>query len=165
MYELKPLSRDSVPAALERAERYRLLNEPTEAESICQDVLGVDPENQKALVILLLAMTDGFEHFEVEAARPLALLPRLRDEYARSYYAGLIHERRAKAHLRRGNPGSGFVAYEELREAMACYEKAEAIRPPGNDEAILRWNTCARLLNHNPSIAPAPREEVEPSFE
>ena len=165
MHDLKPLSRDAVPRALERAERYRLLNEPGEAESICLDILKVDPENQKALVTLLLALSDGFEHFEVEVARALAVLPRLRDEYERSYYAGLIHERRAKAHFRRGGPGSGFVAYEGLREAMAWYEKAEAIRPAGNDDAILRWNTCARLLNDHPSIAPAPRDVAEPSFE
>ena len=165
MFELKPISSEAIPRAIEKAERYRLLNDSGEAESICLDVLRIDPENQRALVTLLLALSDGFEHFEVEVARALAVLPRLRDEYDRSYYAGLIHERRAKAHFRRGGPGSGFVAYEGLREAMACYEKAEAIRPAGNDDAILRWNTCARLLNDHPSIAPAPRDVAEPSFE
>ena len=38
-----------MPAALEKALRYRLLNEPVEAESICRDVLEVDPDNQAAL--------------------------------------------------------------------------------------------------------------------
>jgi hypothetical protein len=165
MYEVKPLSPEAVPRALERAERYRLLNEPTEAESICLDILRIDPENQKALVTLLLALSDGFEHFEGEVSRALQVLPRLRDEYERSYYAGLVHERRAKAHFRRGGPGSSFVAYEGLREAMGWYEKAEATRPPGNDDAILRWNTCARLLNDHPSLAPAPADVAEPSFE
>jgi len=42
MYELKRLTKEAVPRALEKAERYRLLNEPTEAESICQDILRVE---------------------------------------------------------------------------------------------------------------------------
>ena len=61
MFELKPLSEKAVPRALERAERYRLLNEPAEAESICQDVLRIEPENQQALISLLPALTDQFE--------------------------------------------------------------------------------------------------------
>ena len=55
MSELKSLHKDAIPAALEKAERYRLLNEPGEAESICLDILHVDPENQQAIVTLLLA--------------------------------------------------------------------------------------------------------------
>jgi hypothetical protein len=58
MFELKRLSDEAIPAALEKALRYRLLNEPAEAESICHDVLRIDPENQQALVVLLLALTD-----------------------------------------------------------------------------------------------------------
>src|SRR5205809_2184265 len=36
-----------------KAERYRLLNEPGEAESICLDILVVDPENQHAIIMLI----------------------------------------------------------------------------------------------------------------
>jgi len=50
MAELKRLHKDAIPAALEKAERYRLLNEPGEAESICLDILAVDPDNQRALI-------------------------------------------------------------------------------------------------------------------
>src|SRR5687767_11554788 len=98
MFELKRLSKEAVPEALDKAERYRLLNEPTEAESICLDILEVDPANQKALVILLLALTDEFaagNSQSVEQAR--AVLPRLESEYDRRYYAGIICERRGKA--------------------------------------------------------------------
>jgi hypothetical protein len=164
MYELKRLSKEAVPRALEKAERYRLLNEPTEAESICQDILAVDPENQQALVVLLLALTDQFERgLAVKEAREI--LPRLRDEYERAYYAGIICERQAKARLAHGGPGSGFAAYEWLREAMDWYHKAEAIRPAGNDDAMLRWNTCARAFIHNPRLVPPPRETIEPELE
>jgi tetratricopeptide (TPR) repeat protein len=159
MFELKRLSRDAVPAALEKAERYRLLNEPLEAESICRDVLDVDPENQEALVMLLLALTDQFDDRlgdAVGSAREA--LSRLRDDYSRSYYSGILCERQAKAHFRRGGPHAGRSAYGWFREAMEHYEKAIEVRPPHNDDAILRWNTCARVLMANPKLAPEQEE-------
>jgi len=163
MFEIKTLSLEAVPRALAKAERYRLLNEPGEAESICLDALQVDPGNQEALVMLLLALTDQFDH------DPTGRLPRawqvadqIQSEYERAYYKGIIWERAAKAQLHRGTPGSGPRAYEWLREAMAAYERAEAIRPPGNDDARLRWNTCARLIMSNAKLAPASEERGEP---
>ena len=165
MFELKPLSREGIPAALEKAMRYRLLNEPGEAESICHDVLRIDPENQQALVILLLALTDRFgKGYVVGVVQTQEVLPRLRDAYERAYYAGIVCERRAKAHLNQGTPGSEFDAYEFLREAMVWYEKAEAIRPAGNDDALLRWNACARIIMMNKLTARA-GDNVEPPLE
>ena len=166
MFELKPLSRGAIARALERAERYRLLNEPVEAESICQDVLRIDPDNQAALITLLLALTDQLEEGIADAVpQARALLPRLGGEYERTYYAGIICERRAKVQLRRGVPGTGHAAYATFREAMEWYEKAEALRPPGNDDALLRWNTCARILDRHPHLGPAPEERSEMSLE
>lgn len=161
MHELKPISHDSIPYALERAERYRLLNEPVEAESICLDVLAIDSGNQSALTTLLLALTDQFEE---DAAGPFeraeALLERFGDEYSRTYYAGVLYERRAKAHLKRGGMAAGHVAYDWLETAMDRYAKAEKLRPADNDESILRWNTCARLLRRRPDIKPSPHEDA-----
>lgn len=166
MFELKPLSREAIPGALAKAERYRLLNEPWQAESICLDVLRIDPDNQQALVMLLLALTDQFdEGLAGVVAQARELLPRLRGDYERAYYAGIICERQAKARLRKDGPGSGVPAYEWFREAMGWYEKAEAIRPPGNDDALLRWNTCARFLMSHPHLAPGLEEWVEPYLE
>lgn len=166
MFELKTLSKEAVPKALEKAERYRLLNEPVEAESICRDVLRIEPENQSALVTLLLALTDQFEeHIADAVVQAREILPRLRGAYERAYYAGIIAERRAKAQLRRGGPGSGYTAYATFREALDWYEKAESLRPPGNDDALLRWNTCARILERHPHLRPAAEERVEPSLE
>lgn len=161
MFELKPISRDAIPEALEKVERYRLLNEAWQAESICQDVLRVDPENQRAIVMLILALTDQFGK-GVPARRAREILPRVRDEYERAYYAGIICERWADAHLKQGTPGAGFTAYQSLREAMEWYDRAESLRPPGNDDSILRWNTCARLLMRNPDLRPRPEESFEP---
>jgi hypothetical protein len=150
MFELKRLSEDAIPAALEKALRYRLLNEPAEAESICHDVLRIDPDNQAALVLLLLALTDRFgKAYAVGVTQAQQILPRLRSEYERAYYAGIICERRAKAQLRQGYPGAGHNAYEFLREAMSWFEKAETLRPPRNDDALLHWNTCARIIMGN----------------
>ena len=163
MFELKPLSKEGIPGALAKAERYRLLNEPAGAESICLDILQIEPENQDALVWLLLSLTDQFEHGSpgvVDRAREV--LPRLREEHDRAYYAGLICERRATAQLRHARLGSSVMAYELLREAMGWYEKAEAVRPPGNDDAILRWNACARELMRHRHLRPASEEPYEP---
>lgn len=165
MFELKPLSKSAIPAALEKATRYRLLNEAAEAESICLDVLRADPENQQALVILLLALTDRFSRgYGVSETRAQELLPRLRSEYERVYYAGIICERKAKAHLHQGGPGSSFDAYELFREAMTWFEKAESLRPAGNDDALLRWNTCARIITRN-KLEPRPQENAALSLE
>ena len=164
MFELKTLSEEAIPAALEKAERYRLLNEPAEAESICLDVLKVSPENQQALVILLLAVSDRFSKgYGVSDTQAKELLGRLRGEYDRAYYGGLLAERRAKMKLTQGGHGSAW-AYDLFREAMECYEQAEAIRPPGNDDALLRWNTCARIIEKN-RLVPREEERVDLSLE
>jgi len=165
MFELKPLSPAAIPAALEKAMRYRLLNEPGEAASICQDVLRIEADNQQALVTLLLALTDRFgKAYAVAMTEAKDLLPRLQQPYDRAYYAGIILERRAKAHLHQATLGSRFDAYESLREAMTWYEKAEAIRPSGNDDALLRWNACARIIMQN-NLSPMPDHSDEPRLE
>ena len=160
MPELKSLSREAVPAALEKAMRYRLLNEPAEAESICLDVLETDPENQEAIIILLLALTDRFtKGYGVSDTQIKQLLGGIHNEYERAYYSGIFAERRAKTKLTQNTPGCRFQAYELFREAMDWFEKAEEIRPSGNDDALLRWNTCARIIERNRLV---PREEEEP---
>ena len=164
-FTLKTLSPDAIPRSVAKAERYRLLNEPAEAESICLDVLEIEPDNQQALVMLLLALTDQFDgRLGVAASQAQEVLPRLRDAYQRAYYAGIICERRAKARMNHGGPGAGFAAYEAFRDAMSWYEKAEAIRPAGNDDAILRWNACARIIMRN-NLVPRPKEDFEPALE
>ncbi len=150
MCELKPLTPEAIPAALEKAMRYRLLNEPGDAESICLDVLCIEPDNESALVTLLLALTDRFSKgYAVGTAKARDILARLRRDYDRAYYAGIIAERQAKALLAENLPGASFDAHELLCEAMSWYEKAEALRPANNDDALLRWNTCARIIHSN----------------
>jgi hypothetical protein len=165
-FKPKPITPAGIHAALQKAERYRVINDPTSAESICLDVLAVSSDNQQALVTLLLAITDQFGEAPTEGVRRAReVLPRLQDEYKRAYYAGIICERCAKAQLRSGTPKSGEMAYQWLREAMGWYEKAESQRPAGNDEAILRWNTCGRLLARYPQLKPEADEPVSLSLE
>ena len=161
MFTPKPLSPESLDAALAKAKRYRLLNEPMEAESISLDILEAKPDHQLALKMLLLALTDQFpDELSGNVTRAQAIIPQLDDEYGRVYYAGLIAERRAKTIMRRGTPSAGTIAYQGLRDAMECYEKAEAIREAGNDDPILRWNTCARMIESKASLRPAEPEVV-----
>ena len=165
-FEPKPISREAVPAALEKAHRYRLLNEPSAAESICLDVLAVDAGNEQALETMILAITDQFDvDTAASVRRAREYVPRLGDEYRRHYYAGIICERQAMATLRRSTLGAGGPAYAAFRDAMAWYESAEKLSPPDNDDAILRWNTCARVLARHPALVPASADAYEPSFD
>lgn len=155
MYELKPLSPDNLEAALAKAERYRLRGEPREAESICEDVLAIDRDNQQALITMLLAITERFREDigdEVEEAK--ALLPRLTSEHDRAYYAGIICERRGKVIFAK-EPEAGPAVYRWLHRAMQWYEHADALSD-GSDDARLRWNTCARMINRHRHIRPPP---------
>lgn len=146
-FKLKPLSKENVDAALGKAEHYRLLNQPRLAESICLDVLEIEPGNQKAKVVLLLALTDQFKQSSTKTSQQaLQLANSLKDEYSKIYYTGIIHERRGAASLNSSSPGGDFDAYEWYREAMEFYEKADEINHGENNDPILRWNTCARII-------------------
>ena len=164
--DLKPISSEAIPRAIEKAERYRLINESWAAESICRDILDIDPTNQEVLVMLVLALTDQVAGGHLAVMTSVQeTLPRITDAYQRAYYTGIAAERNGQAHLLRGGMGSGGMAYDALRHAMSWYEKAEAIRPAGNDDAILRWNTCARLINSNSQLTPHVESAYEPSLE
>src|SRR5215210_1165644 len=164
MPQIKLIYKESIPVALEKAERYRLLNEPQLAQSICLDVLEADPQNAKAIINLILSITDEFGSSSSDVNRAQELLPRLQSDYEKNYYAGIIRERQGMAILNRKISGGHFAAYDWLNEAMAFYEKAEALRPHGNDDAILRWNTCARLITSR-HLKPRDEEYVEPPLE
>jgi len=158
MFELRPLSAAAIPGALAKAERYRLLNESGQAESICQDVLAVDPDNQDALAMMILAITDQFrdEGTAAHVGRAERLLPQLLDPYTQAYYGAIINERRARAAL---DAGRATMAYEWLLGALHGFDRAIGLRPAGNDDAVLRWNACVRALQQLPAPAEADRTE------
>lgn len=162
MITLKTLRAESIPSALEKAGQYRLLNEPHDAESICEDILAVSPHHQEASIIMLLALTDQFTH-ELGPAFQKAMdtAGRLDAPYDRHYYTGIINERRAKAHLRQGGPGAGPIVYSWLAKAMTSYEQALEQSDPDDQDAILRWNSCARLINTRPEVRPSEDDQRE----
>ena len=163
MTELKPISKGGIPNALKKAERYRLIADPSQAESICLDILDVDPENHEAQIMLILALSDQLR-YRVEAyceaqERILALA----SEYERAYYTGVIRERRARAVYASASMGKGFVAYEWFHRALESYKEAESLRSEGNDDPLYRWNAVARTLNRHTSLQPAP-EDASPQM-
>src|ERR671912_2146924 len=163
MFELKRLSTSAIPAALAKAERYRLLNEPEEAQSICEDVLAADPSNFDAVRTFVLALTDTFaNHDGNNVNRAQELVARLPSEYERAYFAGLVAERRARALLSRSGPGRALTAGDFVREAMRQFERAEGVKPADNDDALLRWNACARLFLRHPELAVIHEERTAP---
>jgi hypothetical protein len=159
MEQLKPLSKESIPKALIRAKHYRLLNEPWQASSICRDNLVVEPENQRALLYLVLSITDQFgannSSFYTEANK---LCNQLQNEYERYYYRGIIEERSGKAVLKRSSPRVTYIAYEYYRNAMHFFEKADKISSEDNQDAILRWNACIRGIQEF-NLKPSPEEK------
>jgi tetratricopeptide (TPR) repeat protein len=159
-YALKRILPTGVDAALQKADKYRELNQPAEAESICRDVLAIDPDHPLALRILGLALTDQFEpatgHHFLEAQQCFA---RLRDPYERAFYDGLAWERQAKAQLGARFPVPAVRAL--FQRALSRYAEAEAVRPPGNDDSILRWNSCVRTLATLPAQPDAGESPID----
>jgi hypothetical protein len=162
MFQLKSLSTEAIDRSLEKAERYRLLNEPEEAESICLDVLAIAQDNQQALTVLLLALTDQFSTGPADCVRRAQeVAAKLDGAYEQAYYPGIICERRANARLIARGAGAEAIAYDLYRQAMQLYERAEELSSFGNEDALLRWNTCARqIMKHK--LAPAAEEVREP---
>lgn len=154
MLNLKSITSEAVPEALEKAQQYRRLNEPNDAESICLDILAVMPDHQEALKTLLLALTDKFATFGINPSFEQAkeIIDKLDDSHCKRYYSGIIFERRAKFHLRQGGPGKGPVAYQWLVKAMEAFNAAMTECDTKNQEAVLRWNSCARLVNSNQEV-------------
>ena len=143
---LLPVSIEAIPGALSKAEHYRFLSQSWHAESICRDVLAVDPNNQAALILLVLSLTDQFEE-GLSAKEALHVVGTVVNEYHRAYYSGIVHERQAIALFRRHTEYRyRREVYTLFQKAMDWYRKAQAIRPANNDDAILRWNTCIRFM-------------------
>jgi hypothetical protein len=162
-FELKPISTGAVPKAIKKAEQYRLINEPEQAESICLDILATQPGDQHALTVLILAMTDQFGREGSAGARDAnEYVSRLDDEYQRNYYSGLVLERQARALMARGKSRVG--AYGCFQDAMDQYEKAERLRPEDDDSALLRWNACLRTMRRA-HLQPPPADEREQPLE
>ncbi len=142
---LKALTAKAIPRALEKAERYRLLNQAWEAECIARDILAVEPDHQAALIVLLLALTDQFGASpRVPVAPAREILAALTSAYDQAYYAGVISERWAKAELAAGVPG--YVVHQHLVDALDAYTRAERMQPDGTEDAVLRWNACQRMI-------------------
>ncbi len=159
MAELKKIDKEAIPRALQKVERYRLLNDPAEAESICRDILAVEPSNQQALIFLILSLTDQFlKGGTVYEAK--SLVSQIKDDYQRNYYTGIVSERNGKAALSREFPDSQHDAYEWLNDAMKAFERADELASIENNDARLRWNACMRTVEKH-HLTPRPKEDKE----
>jgi len=162
-FAFRLLTKDSIPDALKKAERYRLLGEPDEAESVCLDILQVDPDNQDARVDLILAISDQFgreRRPRVDLA--MKVVNELTDEYHRRYYEAVVLEREARAHLDFDTPP--VLVFLRYCEAMDKFASAAAIRPAGDDSAILRWNACVRAIRRRQLQPGLEAEEFQPAW-
>ena len=165
MYDLKPLSKEAIPNAIDRAKQYRSLLQPWHAESICRDVQAVDPENQQNLIILFLAITDQFssEKHAKNIKDAEEIMNQFKDGYQQEYAKGIMYERLASAALNMGGARSGYIAYYHLQDALNWYEKSTK-NPEKNQESILRWNTCVRMIERL-NLKPAPDDDDQGMLE
>jgi hypothetical protein len=162
-YKLKRISTAGIPEAIAKAELYRSFNEPEEAESICRDILTIEPQHQLASRLLGLAITDQFAGGGSDRYRDAEqTFEKLNDPYERLYYAGILYERRAKAQLNAGLPPHALLPLFE--QALHSFAEAEKLRPEGNDDSILRWNRCVRLLQTTAYVSDF-REQGRAPFE
>ena len=167
-FKLKSISQAGIGTAIAKAERYRYLNEPEEAESICRDILAVDPNHQLAKRILGLAITDqfsgGVNDRVTEASSVFDSLEERRTTYNSGSQQYATDSTTEVASLSARGMRLARLDYEPPAkgEPLLVTPDAEKIRAAGNDEAILRWNRCVRLLEQIPM--PEPREEMQ-SFE
>jgi tetratricopeptide (TPR) repeat protein len=149
--EFKTISKNGITEALAKVQHYRYLNQAEEAESICRDILAVDPENQMALRQLGLAITDQFTGGIADRFNEAhSCFDQLTNAYERSYYLGIVNERRAKAQLRAGH--HSHTLRTSFETALRYFEEAEKVRPQGNDDTLLRWNRCLRLMQGIPDL-------------
>jgi len=155
MIQLKKISSDFIGEALRKADKYRMLNHPKTSESICRDVLEVDPDNQQAVHLLIVSVSEQFantnRYSDIRLRHADEWISHVKDEYQRLYLSGLIRERWAKARIR-DLPGPDL--YEYFHEAMEFYEQAEKIKPEGDESTTIHWNLCARQINRHPHIRP-----------
>lgn len=154
MFTLKPLSKEGIETALAKAERYRLLGEPNEAESICLDVLAIDPANETARISFILALTDQIPREKESFKRAIEAIPSLASPYHRAYYTGIAWERRAKAFYGSRERVSGGHVHDWIVKALHYFEEAERLRPEGDESSIVRWNACVRFLNRHKELEP-----------
>ena len=159
---LKSLSPAAVDGALRLAADSRKGGQAQTCESVCHDVLQAEPRNQEALRLLLLSHADRFDadssQHEMGARDAQS---RLTSAYDRAFYDGYIMHRLAQAAIASGSPSAARIVYDLLTGAMASYEDAERMRPDGNDDAVLLWNACHRLLQSTPHSGPRETQAFE----
>jgi tetratricopeptide (TPR) repeat protein len=149
----KRLGARNLDAALAKAEQYRALNEPEEAESICRDILDEAPDDQRALRTLGLALTDRFAvEWRGVFDEAIAVFQKLKSEYERVYYVGVAWERCAKAQLVQGQLHNAAHA---LERALESFQEAERVGPADAPDPVLRWNRCVRMLSAHPELVRA----------
>ena len=165
--QLKPIHKEAIASALEKAVRYRVLNEPLEVESICRDVLEIDRDNQQAIATLLLALTDQFPRGlgpRVASGQRAGGAPFERLRKSRTTRASFGSDRRSVSTTRKRRVGDTRPT-RDFAGQWEFYEKAEKVRPPGNDDALLRWNTCVRIIESHTDIVPEPTTSGEHQLE
>ena len=152
------IDKNAINATLDKAKQYRSLLEPELTISICLDIFAIDENNQEALVIYILAMTDLYTHTnaKVPEQKITNAIQQLNSEFHRLYYQGIALERKARSLMK--NTMSRSFAYNLLIEAITLYEDAQKISLEKCDDSILRYNACVRTIKNEHL---SPRQDMD----
>ncbi len=140
------IHKNTINSALDKAKQYRLLLEPELAVSICLDIFNIDKKHQETIIVYILALSDNLSK-QKNDTKIFDAIKLLTSEYHKKYYTGIYHERKALS-LMKGNMSASF-AYNLFTKAMDFYKQAIEISADDNDDAILRYNSCIRIIQHN----------------
>ena len=149
MFALKALSHEGVASALAKAEHYRLLKRTGRSGEHLPRYSRHRARNQQALICLVLAQSDQIARDSRSFHSALATVQKLQGSTSVPITAGIVWERRAKALDAERGRGTHHSVYEWVVKALDCFAQAERLRPAGNDDAVLRWNTCVRFLTQS----------------
>ncbi len=149
------IHKTAIPNVLKKAKQYRLLLEPDLAISICIDIFAIDANNQEALIIYILALTDKLSNgCKVTDKKILDTIAKLSTKFYKDYYTGIFLEKKARAMLK--NTMSKSFAYAAFMQAIKAYKQAEKLADKDCSDAILRYNSCLRTIEKQHLI---PRDE------
>ena len=141
-YRVKRISTAGIAEAIAKAELYRSLSEPEEAESICRDILTIEPQHQLALRLLGLPDRSVHRSWVRSYREAEEIFQQLNDRMNGTTTLG---SRTSDARKRSSKPGNCLLTVQALRTGSYLSQRLRN-SPAENDDAILRWNRCVRLL-------------------
>ena len=163
--DFKNLESADLDAALAAAQASWAELRAEETESICLDILELDPNHRSTLDLLLRCRIELLKKgLPQSVARAQELIPQLDSDFDQAFYSGMIREAQARYLLEKRGRATSGVAYSWFRHAMDDFAAASNL-DAGRVEPKLHWNACLRTLENNPQCVPPPEDGEDHGIE